>query len=73
MQGNVSEWCADWYGDYPVAPIINPLGPDNGVDRVLRGGSWTEFGSEARSAIRDSNEPSFKYDLLGLRFASKVF
>ena len=42
MTGNVQEWVADWYaGDYYArSPQNNPKGPDNGIARVLRGGSW---------------------------------
>lgn len=42
MIGNVWEWCSDRYGQhyYGDAPDRNPQGPDSGLYRVLRGGSW---------------------------------
>ena len=41
MAGNVFEWCNDWWVcDLGASPVIDPVGPGSGSNRVLRGGSW---------------------------------
>ena len=40
MSGNVSEWCQDWFGSYPVTTDCSPYGASNGDWRITRGGSW---------------------------------
>jgi formylglycine-generating enzyme required for sulfatase activity len=37
MIGNASEWCSDWYAEYPAGPVTDPTGPESGWRRVIRG------------------------------------
>jgi formylglycine-generating enzyme len=69
MHGNVWEWCQDGYGDYPEGSVADPTGPETGGWRVLRGGSWIDFGRLARSAYRAHNEPGNRYRDYGFRLA----
>ncbi len=69
MSGNVCEWCSDWYGDYPADAVTDPVGPDSGSYRVLRGGGWDGHPRSCLSAIRYYYNPSGRYNYVGFRLA----
>jgi len=61
MRGNVWEMCEDWYGDYDSDPAVDPQGPANGKNRVLRGGSHFEYSSwHPRLSCRGFTRPEMK-------------
>lgn len=44
MGGNVGEWCHDYYSAYTstLSNKPDPMGPDSGSHRVIRGASWRD-------------------------------
>ena len=55
--GNVAEWINDWY-TVPTpgvtTPEVDPVGPQRGNSRVIRGSSWRHAGfTELRMSYRD--------------------
>jgi len=61
MHGNVLEWCSDWYGEYPKGTVSDPSGPNEGSDRVVRGGGWIIGAAFCRSVVRYGIDPSFRF------------
>ncbi len=45
MSGNISEWVQDWNENdyYMKSPENDPIGPNLGEARVIRGGSWDDY------------------------------
>ncbi|MCU0661530.1 MAG: formylglycine-generating enzyme family protein [Myxococcota bacterium] len=78
MSGNVAEWTWDWYSlAYPTGtldqPLTDPPGPGSGASRSIRGGSFKDPASAARSGSREGGRsPSYRSSNLGLRLARSV-
>ncbi|MHC4593370.1 MAG: formylglycine-generating enzyme family protein [Planctomycetota bacterium] len=64
----------DYYSEdyYQKSPVENPIGPAEGDERVLRGGSWASGAQSVRSSSRYSETPGFAdvcfgYEAYGFR------
>jgi formylglycine-generating enzyme required for sulfatase activity len=69
MNSGPAEWVRDWYGPYSIESQTNPVGPESGWARVVRGGAiMGEYGKEAggsapyyrRTANRASIAPEYR-------------
>jgi formylglycine-generating enzyme required for sulfatase activity len=73
MHGNVFEWCEDWkdHNYYSQSPTVDPLGPESGSNRVVRGGSLDgSLGStDCRASWRDGYDPVDRVSVFGFRAA----
>jgi formylglycine-generating enzyme required for sulfatase activity len=75
MHGNVWEWCMDnWHGNYDGAPTDGSewKGGDSSY-RVLRGGSWNNYGRNCRAAFRYNIRPGDRYNDVGFRVVVVVW
>ena len=57
VSGCVWEWTADWYDAQSYASGVgrNPTGPDTGLEKVIRGGSWTDCAEVTTVSFRMSH------------------
>ena len=71
MAGNVREWVKDWYSPdyYKNGPLSNPEGPEIGILKVIKGGSWHSFKADIRTASRGKGGFALKTDGIGFRCA----
>ena len=72
--GNVWEMCRDWYDEkyYTKSPPQDPIGPPTGTKHVLRGGSWYDIPTSARSSGRHAELPSSRGASIGFRVLKEL-
>jgi formylglycine-generating enzyme required for sulfatase activity len=69
MQGNVWEFCSDYYAKKLVGGM-DPQGPSQGETRVERGGCWRGTADFCRSAARYKITPDLRINSVGFRVAA---
>ena len=69
MLGNVWQWTDDWFGQtyYSEGAKSDPQGPQYGMKRVLRGGSWYFGPRILRVSFRHESTPGYRNMSVGLR------
>jgi formylglycine-generating enzyme required for sulfatase activity len=68
MHGNLWQWCEDFYVPYQK----DPKNPKPKTSRVMRGGSFVNYGIDCRSASRSANSCSYGHVTTGFRVALSV-
>jgi formylglycine-generating enzyme required for sulfatase activity len=74
MQGNVWEWCQDFYSAdfYAASKTLDPVNRTSSTERVLRGGSWFLDWVYLRPACRSGNWQDFRSQYVGFRLVREA-
>lgn len=74
MHGNVWEWVSDWKLPYDASKLVDPVSAGGNVDagKALRGGSYYDEATSARSGNRWEYAPSVATGYIGLRVVRSV-
>jgi formylglycine-generating enzyme required for sulfatase activity/WD40 repeat protein len=67
LYASKAERCGDFISSYSGTTVSDPQGPEQGLDRVGRGGTYRFVSNRWRSAARFGIDPNQRTDVLGLR------
>ncbi len=72
MSGNAWEWVWDHLEHYFPDPVQDPVGPERGAVRIMRGGSFCYDARFARVADRNWSRPGYRGESVGFRLARSL-
>jgi formylglycine-generating enzyme required for sulfatase activity len=72
MLGSVFEWVWDKYGSFQAGAVKDPSGADNGLKRVLKGGSFLSAYFTMGFPHRGGFYPMHKYKTIGFRIGRTI-
>lgn len=68
MNGNVAEWCSDWYTtSYKDTPTTEESYNKKTKYKVLRGGSWKDYPQSFYISNRNKYKPEYASNFIGFR------
>lgn len=67
MSGNVYEWCRDWGDGYSDKAQVDPVGPEDGPGRGIRGGSCYDDTGSCRVSYRINYDLGNRSSNIGFR------
>ncbi len=71
--GNVWEWVGDFYAPYGKDDSSDPSGPEQGEERVIRGGAWNgSYAAWVRPTFRYKDVPGKRSYGIGFRCAAPL-
>lgn len=73
MSGNIMEWCIDFYDKeyYKTEAEKDPIGPNTGDSRSIRGGAWCLTLEHCKTYYRESAKPVTRNNFIGFRVCKK--